>query len=441
MKVVLFCPPMHPQLEGDAMRVVPPLGVYIIGAKLRQAGHQVTVYDHQTLRNYFSDAWDEQAIHSMINDADAVGISSNSFSWGLAKKMIEIIKSCRYPPFVFCGGIHPTFYGTYIMESTETDAVIIDEGEENTVQLINAIENGISLSDIPNIMYRENGKIMETKACCFHEFEDYGLDYYDMLPENIYFNVPVETSRGCRFRCAFCSILDAHNWRGLSVKKSIERIEYASGYIGKKSIFNCIYFVDNCFTADIKRATDILRHICNTPQKYTLQFEARCTDILGGNHFLDVLDPTRVSSIQMGIECGYDLGLKLIKKGLTVQQINKCLAVMHEHDLAKKTLLTFMIGFPWEKREDCLRTIEYALDIEQKYNAVIGINWWLPLKSSLTDNSVKYGFDFDYKMYDDPLWTMRREYISKAYAGLDLKDISYICEKYTGSVTSLVDMI
>ncbi len=441
MNVVLISPPIHPKIERDIMRMVPPLGVYTLAGVLDRNGHNVEVYDHQSLLDIYDDSWDLECIKELVSDAQVVGISTNSFNWGMSKDLINIIKSFSKPPYVVCGGIHPTFFDTHILEVSKADAVISGEGEANILKLVNALEKGCSLDDIPNIIYRQNGQIHKNNILIPKTFVDYGIPAYDMIPEKTYYNIPVETSRGCCFHCEFCSILDAHNWRGLDAETSIKRMNEAAKFVNKNSVFNSIFIVDNCFTADIKRATDILSEICSQRSTYTIHFESRCTDILKSREFLDSMQPNRISTIQIGIECGYDEGLMSIKKGLRIKDVEECLRMLQSKDLAKKAMLSFMIGFPWEKADDCIKTIEFAKYLEGKYKSVVGVNWWMPLKSPLLDKSKQYGFSFGEDIYDDPLWTRNMDFIKSVYANLTIKDIQYLSQRYSNTVTNLTEMV
>ncbi len=442
MLVKLFSPPMHPSMERDVMKLVPAFGVYVLAGTIREHGYDVEVYDHQILLGAYEEEWDTECIKDIISDADIVGISANTFSWAIAKELIEVMKSAEHPPYIICGGIHATFYDQYVLETTKADAVILGEGEQVFVELLDAIKYGKDKRAIANLTFRENGIIYHNGFVEYKEFLDYGTPAYDLVPEEMYFNVPVETSRGCKFHCEFCSILDAYNWRGLSAEKSIQRIEEASKLTKTVSLYDSVYLVDNCFTADIKRATEILRNVTYNDKKYSLHFEARCTDILKENEvFLDAINPSRISTIQIGVECGYNDGLRQIRKALTTDMIEECLQNLQKKDLAKKTLLSFIIGFPWETREHCVQTIEFAKNLEERYGAVIGLNWWLPLKSSMTDNVEKYGINIHPSIYDDPLWTNNVAFLRSAYKSLGLKDFEYIGTKYNDYVTNIVDMV
>lgn len=442
MNILLASVPMNKDYERDAMKVMPPLGVYTIAAILREQGHYVEVYDHEFLLEIYDGEWIEEAILELIDGIDIVGISSNSFNWGVSKQLIDVIKSTDEAPYVVCGGIHPTFYYDHIMKHTDTDAIIIGDGEEPISKLVSCIDQGLDLSKIDNLVYRQGEKICVNNIISHKGFIDYGDVAYDLMPKGVYYNMPVETSRGCHFKCAFCSILDSNNWRGLDVDASVRRIEKAGELAGDISIYNSVYIADNCFTGSIERATEIFNRIMFNKKSYKLHFEARCTDLLKNNaQFVRSINPERINSVQIGIESGYDRGLKLLNKGLTMKQVRDCMETLRVIDVAKKSFLSFVIGLPWESRDDCERTIQFAHEIEAKYGAMIGINWWLPLKSRLTDTGNKYNIEVIGKDYDDIDWIKNPKILSQTYQGLSRKDLIYLHEKYKDQLHFIVDVI
>ncbi|WP_432402993.1 B12-binding domain-containing radical SAM protein [Wukongibacter sp. M2B1] len=442
MKILVTTPPMHPVIEGDTMKIVPPLAIYVIAGIIRKGGYEVSVCDPQTIVDMYNDGWDKDEIEKMIYDVDVVTISSNSFNWGMAKELIEVIKQGTNPPIVICGGIHPTFFDEYVCRVTEVDYVIRGDAEDVLLKLLDAIEKGYSVNHIPRLTYNSNGKtfrnLNEIKS---NRLYDFAKPAYDLIPDNIYYNIPVETSRGCPFQCSFCSILDARNWRGMKAEKCIDVIGEVLPYIGDKTLANSMFIIDNCFTPNPKRAIRILDFIKEIDQKFTFHFEARCKDFLNSKELAERISPEKISTIQMGVECGYDEGLKKVNKAMNINEVMESLKILQAHDLSKKTFLSFMIGLPWEKKEDCIKTIEFAELLEDEFNASVSVNWWMPIKSTLWDRQKDFGFHIDESVYDDALWSISEDIIKSAYKSLSFKDIDDICKTYNGRVSNLLETV
>jgi radical SAM superfamily enzyme YgiQ (UPF0313 family) len=70
----------------------------------------------------------------------------------------------------------------------------------------------------------------------------------------------------------------------------------------------------------------------------------------------------------VGAEAANDESLKKMKKGLVTDTVSK--AVKHFTDNNISTIVSFMVGFPWEKKRDILQTLNTALTF-QAMNPII----------------------------------------------------------------------
>ena len=70
-----------------------------------------------------------------------------------------------------------------------------------------------------------------------------------------------------------------------------------------------------------------------------------------------------------------DEAMKKVHKGITIHDIEKCALLLSTYGLSKYAIYSFIVGFPWEGKEDCLRTIDFAHSIVSKYGGAGLINW------------------------------------------------------------------
>lgn len=427
MKIMLMTPPLHSQLESIKMEATPPLGIYILGSVLRNNGYQgLKLCDTLTLEHYYRDNWDADKIGRLAAGYDIIGISSNSFNWGTSKELIDLIKQKKDAPFVVCGGVHPSYFDEHVLNVSKADAVVRGDGEEPLLKLVEAIKHRKPFHDIPGLSFRDGDKIIRNPAKFEEKLPGTHISVYDEMLENLYLGIPVETSRGCTFNCAFCSIPHRRNWRGLDVETTAGRIERALKYLDKVKMNN-VHFTDDYFCGNLQRSIDIFKWIdsCNTPFK--LNFEARVNDFIHPLDFLKALPLDRVSELHMGIECGYDEGLKKIGKGFRIADVEKCLAKLKTHDLTRKVSLSFIVGLPWETISDCLKTIDYAKNVQQKYQiGNVTFLWWIPVLSRLWENRARYGIHFDAAIFDDAAFLTREEFLYQSHPGLTTGDIDVI---------------
>lgn len=93
MRILFVDPPVNPKVEGDIMRTVAPLAIYLLAGVLREHGHDVDAWDPRLAIDLFDDGWDEESVKIATQDFDIIAISSNSFNWGMAKDFINIVKN------------------------------------------------------------------------------------------------------------------------------------------------------------------------------------------------------------------------------------------------------------------------------------------------------------------------------------------------------------
>jgi hypothetical protein len=72
-----------------------------------------------------------------------------------------------------------------------------------------------------------------------------------------------------------------------------------------------------------------------------ISFEARVTDLIYTG-FLDNIPGTIIDNIQIGVEAGYDEGLKKVRKGITIAQLEECAEHLYELDLQNKTFFLLL---------------------------------------------------------------------------------------------------
>ncbi|MHC1686387.1 MAG: radical SAM protein [Methanothrix sp.] len=414
----------------------PSLALYQL-ASILQPKHQVEILD-PAISDFASDRdgpiyiQDTKKLKDLrfpslerrICDMDAICISTSSFDWFLAKSMIKRIKERDNDLPVIVGGIHSTLADSYILKSSEVDFAARGEGERTLSELLAVIEGGGNLGEIDGLSYKNNGAIKKNKdrpPLTVPEMENMPLPAFELMPPGIYGKLTVETSRGCRFKCAFCSILFSRTWRGLGPKAAIERIEHAANYAGKLyGDEKSITLVDDNFTADGKRSEKILEGLKDADLgDMSLAFEGRVNEIMASNT-LQLCKGLPIDYVFFGVECGYERGLKLIRKGIKTDTVMKCAA------RAKKCGILlhygFIAGLPWETKEDCLNTVAFADRLVSEHDGFAFISWFHIFPGSeLWDERKTYGIDDGLEIFDS-LHLRTKEYRPKMSPNLSDDD-------------------
>ena len=118
----------------------------------------------------------------------------------------------KYPDCLIVFGGHEIAPGLPLTERfPDADAFMFGEGERVFRALLTAVGEGRDLSDVPNLAYKENGRLRYTRREEAGSLEPYPSPYLlgyfdDILAGNpgVDFCITVETNRGCPYRCAYC---------------------------------------------------------------------------------------------------------------------------------------------------------------------------------------------------------------------------------------------
>ena len=132
--------PEPPDMNVFSMIQLPRLGLPIIGATLKAAGHDVHIYNS----NIAPIDWND------VNAADLVGISTTTST---ATEGYRFADDCREHGIpVIMGGSHVTFMADEALE--HADFVARGEGgEQLMLELIAALESGGSFDDIKGLSF------------------------------------------------------------------------------------------------------------------------------------------------------------------------------------------------------------------------------------------------------------------------------------------------
>jgi len=239
------------------------LGIEYLSSVLKARGHRVGLaYDpgyfsiqdntiqNRMLEKLFSrEEYILRKIEDEKPDIVAFSVYTESFSShiNLARKIKERIKTIT----VF-GGSHATLVPDRVIAHEVVDIVVIGEGENVMVKVVEAMGKGYPLDDIHNIYFKKNGKIIKSKFIpdlvdldqlpypdkeLFAPYIKYSDDYLALA------------SRGCPYSCTFCSeshfnkITHNLNFRQRSVESMIGELSYMKA---KYNIREIIFF-DNIF--------------------------------------------------------------------------------------------------------------------------------------------------------------------------------------------------
>jgi len=363
MKVCLISPPYNSAAESVVGITSPPLGLAYIASMLRQ-NHEVKIIDSIILNYTLRDI--EKELQTF--NPDVVGIASVTPSIYEAYKVAKIAKKVREDCIVVLGGPHATFMSRQTLEECKyIDIIVKGEGEETTKELIESIEKGAPLNKVRGITFREKNEIIDSEPRPFiKNIDDIPFPSRDLLPMHLYkFNgvryTTMLTSRGCPFKCSFCSSsrLFGGYWRGRSPENVLEEMKIIYEEYNIKNI----EFIDDTFTLDQERAEKICDGIIK--QGWNISWGASSRVDTLSKKLVEKMKKAGCWILFLGIESGSQKILDAIGKRITIEQAKEAVKIIK--DAGIQVLGSFIIGFIQDTKETIKETIKFAKSLNLDY--------------------------------------------------------------------------
>jgi radical SAM superfamily enzyme YgiQ (UPF0313 family) len=151
---------------------------------------------------------------------DVIGVSCMfSNEWPVVRELLAALAERAPGVPIVCGGEHPTAAPELSLgQAPALTACVLGEGEETAVELFGALHERRALGAIPAVAYREDGRCVRTlPRARIRAVEDIARPAWDLVPFETYLSrglsfgvhrgrtLPVVATRGCPYRCTFCS--------------------------------------------------------------------------------------------------------------------------------------------------------------------------------------------------------------------------------------------
>lgn len=350
------------EIPGYVSREVgrfPPLGLlYVTGYLLQRTAHQVAVIDMPA-----DDLSYEALARRLTRDRpDVVGVT------GTTHNLVEIERCVRcarqaLPDAVIClGGPHVDAYPRESAEMDGVDFALRGEAEVAFAELLDALQAKRSVADVPGLCYRVDGEtIVCEPGAPPGALDELPLPARHLLPAENYFYVlgkratftTLLSSRGCPYRCIFCST-PRGPYRMRSAPNIVDEMQRCLEAGAEE-----IHFIDDTFNARRGRLGVISQEILDRGVQVKWSFRGRA-DTLDRDE-LALAARAGCERMHLGVETGDDPGLEQLRKGITTEEVRRGLAWARECGIT--TAAYFMIGCPHEKTQaDVRRSIDFACE-------------------------------------------------------------------------------
>ncbi len=358
--VLLINPPvLNPGKVKKIRATSPPTGLLSLAAFLEHKGAAVRILD-LALQPELIIALEKE----FINPTALVGITSTTNTIGSALDIAKHIKERNPGAFVVFGGPHPSVLPEDVLKHDQVDCVVIGEGELLLYELFSSYSKNDSWKSAEGIAFISDGKLVINPHSNFIEdLDSLPFPARHLVPFKKYCSSPVSykrlpstpviTSRGCPYKCTFCSNpVHGRCVRNRSPENIIEELKILKRDYGIRDI----NFWDDTFTLNKKRVAEI----CNLLIKEKLDLTWCCASRVDtiNPEILEIMKDAGCWLVSFGVESGVERLREKIHKGITEEQIFRAFEGCKK--LGIETRAFFMLGLPTETEQDSIDTINFS---------------------------------------------------------------------------------
>lgn len=403
-------------LEQKIVKPYPPLGILSISAYLTKHGIENEVFDttFSSFENLIAFIEKEQPKY--------IGLYTNL----MAKlNVLKIIKHIKDDPRlkgiqIFIGGPDVT-YNVENYLASGADVVVIGEGEQTVLELINTLEIPFNpfLDHIDGIAYRNGvGEITRTK-------EREKLKEVDHLPwparnkidltkyletwkqHHGKSTLNVSTQRGCPYTCKWCSTaVYGQSYR----RRNPEDVVSEMMHLKETYQIDTIWFVDDVFTVSHEWLKKFAKQV--DLQGLDLPYECITRADRMNEEVIQLLKDSGCFRVWIGAESGSQKIIDKMDRRVDVGKVRDMIKLANEAGIETGTFI--MLGYPGETKADIKETVKYLKESDPMHYTITVA---YPIKGTGLYESVSNSFvkELDWTTSTDRDIDFKREYSRKFY--------------------------
>lgn len=425
MKVLLVNPPnlhyidnISPDFVMDNIGTYPPLGLLYLAAYIKDKSPETVIEIMDCQVKKYTDQEIKEKIISF--SPDIIGISVSTFLLNESLDLAKTIKSINSKILIVFGGPHPTIYPRETIIFDCVDYLIRGDGEKPFYELLKRMENKNDVSDIGGLVLKNEKQIIDNGISYEKDLDSlpfparelvYGQgSKYGIIWNSDALATSIITSRGCPYNCLFCDQPYLNNFhRSRTSENILSEIKDCLSYGIREFVF-----YDDTFTIERDRVMKLCDLIIKEELNISWGIRTRVDRM--DEVLLRKLKKAGCRRIHYGVESGTDKILKIIRKNISLDQVNNIFKITK--NIGIETLAYFMIGNPHETKKDIEDTMRFAIKLDPDYiHATIVIPfpatelYAMALKKNIIKNDVWKEFaKSPNKDFQPPFW---EEYLNR----------------------------
>ncbi len=369
-------PPARPRVllvnsnrERQPMPVVPN-GVACVAAALEAAEYDVAVLDLCFARHPLETA--RQTARELRPDVIGLSVRNidNSDLVALrhytpeAAGILEALRRGAPRARVVAGGAAFGVAPASLFKELGVDYAVAGDGERATVAIMDSLAAGRTPGAIPGVVRRAGGGISITPA----GGDSAAAGALDSLPparmhrwldlrayERRGGTVPIQTKRGCVFKCVYCTYLNVEGW-GYRLREPEAVVDEMAELVRAAGVRN-FEFVDSTFNSPPRHAAAV----CEAIVRRGLRTKLDTTNFTPASvppYLLEVMRRAGFRWLGITAESASDTVLDRLGKGFDAERVHRVADDVERAGMG--VLWIFLVGGPGETRETLAETLRFA---------------------------------------------------------------------------------
>ncbi|MBU1134805.1 MAG: B12-binding domain-containing radical SAM protein [Candidatus Omnitrophica bacterium] len=368
MKLALVFNPFSYKIHEENLRIVqkyfglfPPLSLAWVASIAERAGHQVIIVDARTLRLSKEDVLDRLKEFK----PDILGFMMTTYMYRDTLEWIRFLKPKLKVPVVI-GGYNLRVYPRESIVPQEINFGVVEQAYYTIPALLSELEGRGSFSQVPGLVYKDNGNIKITSHSEKINFNDFPNPARHLLPNELYAEFPTErknftvmvTSLGCPRKCTFCEA-GGTSYSPRSPMTVVNEMQECCQKYNIREI--------DIFDYEFPWIKERTLAICKEIQKRNLDIIWACRSRIDSvdEELLREMKKSGCSRIYYGVESGNQEILDRINKDITIKQIKETIKLTKKAGI--KALGFFLIGAPGETHQTVKNTVKFAQGLDFDY--------------------------------------------------------------------------
>jgi radical SAM superfamily enzyme YgiQ (UPF0313 family) len=337
-----------------------PLGLVSVATATKAAGHEVEVLDLLSSQEPLSQVreaigrFQPEVIGIAVRNIDDQSMADTKF---MLAEVLDVVAACRAnsrAPIIL-GGAGYSIFPESVLAYLGADAGIQGEGDTAFPQLLEKLQQGARLADIPGIYLPGRGLQGErlfTKNLDRIPFPD---EHLWTIPAAAGKDIliPLQTRRGCALGCNYCSTATIE---GTALRK--RSVELVVDGLARHAVlgFKRFYFTDNTFNMPPSYAFDLCRKIIE--RKLDISWVCILYPGNTGKELISTMAEAGCREVSLGFESGSEKILKIMNKKYSLEDVRRTSALLAKHKI--KQLGFLLLGGPGETRETVEESLAFA---------------------------------------------------------------------------------